>query len=190
MEPVRLTARVSVECGDLTKASVDALVNAANSTLLGGGGVDGAIHRAGGPVIQSACQRLRQTRYPNGLPTGEAVITPGGRLSAPWVIHTVGPVYHEHKPSDAARLLANCYRSVIDLAASRGFHSLAIPAISTGVFGFPREQAAEIVSSVLQERLAREEVGRIIQLIRLIFFTESDAHVFLSHQHLAQFTPP
>ncbi|PXF29376.1 hypothetical protein WH50_21035 [Pokkaliibacter plantistimulans] len=176
-----LDGRVQVEVGDITAARVDAIVNAANSSLLGGGGVDGAIHLAGGPVILSACQRLRQTRFPDGLPTGEAVITPGGKLAAPWVIHTVGPIYHV-AGKKAALLLGNCYRNVLDLALSRSLHTLAFPAISTGVYGFPREQAAQVVSHVLTERLLQPPLDSQIRQVRLIFFRQEDAEVFLENQ--------
>ena len=117
MGPISLRDRVVAKVGDITREDVDAVVNAANSSLLGGGGVDGAIHRAGGPEILGACRRIRQTDYPDGLPTGEAVITTGGRLVARHVIHTVGPIYGRHG-GEEARLLGNCYRNAIALAAS------------------------------------------------------------------------
>jgi O-acetyl-ADP-ribose deacetylase (regulator of RNase III) len=123
--------------GDITRQKVDAIVNAANGSLLGGGGVDGAIHRAGGPTILSACQELRRTVLPSGLPTGEAVITPGGQLPARFVIHTVGPVYGSQSGNEAA-LLASCYRRSLFLAHEHGLHSIAFPAISTGIYGYPR----------------------------------------------------
>src|SRR6185436_19647883 len=108
MEPVRIRERVWVKVGDLTAEAVDAIVNAANSSLLGGGGVDGAIHRAGGPEILAECRRIREREYPGGLPTGEAVVTTGGRLPARHVIHTVGPIFGQNSGRDAA-LLASCY---------------------------------------------------------------------------------
>src|SRR5499433_2061737 len=112
-----LAGKVLVKVGDLTKENVDAIVNAANGTLLGGGGVDGAIHRAGGPEILAACRHIRSQRYPDGLPTGHAVITPGGRLPARHVIHTVGPIYGQHR-GEEARLLAACYENSLALAAA------------------------------------------------------------------------
>jgi O-acetyl-ADP-ribose deacetylase (regulator of RNase III) len=168
--------RVIVKVGDITREDVDAIVNAANSSLLGGGGVDGAIHRAGGPEILEACRRLRQSDYPQGLPTGEAVITTGGRLVARHVIHTVGPVYGQHG-GDEARLLGNCYRSAIALAARHALETLAFPAISTGVYGYPREEAARVASAAIDFALT-ENSG--IREVRLVFFSEDDARVFLS----------
>ena len=138
-----LAGAVLATSGDITRQNVDAIVNAANSSLLGGGGVDGAIHRAGGPAILAACQELRRTVWPSGLPTGEAVITPAGDLPARFVIHTVGPVYGSHSGDEAA-LLACCYRKSLFLAEEHGLHTIAFPAISTGVYGYPRPEAAEV----------------------------------------------
>jgi O-acetyl-ADP-ribose deacetylase (regulator of RNase III) len=126
-----LSGRLIVKSGDLTDERVDAIVNAANSTLLGGGGVDGAIHRRGGSSILEECKKLRATKYPDGLPTGEAVITSGGDLPASYVIHTVGPIYGMHNGRDA-ELLAACYRNSIDLAVSNDLNTIAFPSISTG----------------------------------------------------------
>src|ERR1700749_3718510 len=127
--------------GDITKVATDAIVNAANSSLMGGGGVDGAIHRAGGPAIREACRRIRETTHPRGLPTGEAVITTGGRLPARHVIHTVGPVFGRHG-GDEPRLLAACYENSIALASANALRTLAFPAISTGIYGYPKDVAA------------------------------------------------
>lgn len=129
------TSQIEVVPGDITRLQVDAIVNAANTSLLGGGGVDGAIHRAAGPQLLEACRLLQ------GCATGEAKITRGYRLPAPWVIHTVGPVWHGGGANEAA-LLALCYRNA--LAASRGLHTIAFPAISTGAYRFPLERAVEI----------------------------------------------
>jgi len=134
--------RVSVAEGDLTLAATDAIVNAANSSLLGGGGVDGAIHRRGGPEILLECKRIRATQYRNGLPTGEAVITTAGRLITRHVIHTVGPVYGER--ADAPELLAACHTNSLTLAVREGLRTIAFPAISTGVYGYPLDLAAPI----------------------------------------------
>jgi O-acetyl-ADP-ribose deacetylase len=118
------------------------VVNAANSSLMGGGGVDGAIHRKGGPAILEECKRVRAERYPDGLPTGEAVATAAGDLPARWVIHTVGPVYA--KGEDRSGLLASCHKASLQVADEIGAHTVAFPAISTGVFGYPLEEAAPV----------------------------------------------
>jgi O-acetyl-ADP-ribose deacetylase (regulator of RNase III) len=128
--------------GDITEQDVDAIVNAANHSLLGGGGVDGAIHRRGGPEILAECQKLRQDKYPDGLPTGQAVATTAGRLKARWVIHTVGPTYAESK--DKSHLLADCFRNSLAIADELGAGTVAFPAISTGVYRWPVDDAARI----------------------------------------------
>jgi O-acetyl-ADP-ribose deacetylase (regulator of RNase III) len=134
--------RIVLVQGDLTEQAADALVNAANSTLLGGGGVDGAIHRKGGPAILEACRRLRAERYPAGLPAGEAVATPAGRLAARWVIHTVGPVYAAGE--DRAPLLRSCHVQSLRVADALGCATVAFPAISTGAYGYPLALAAPV----------------------------------------------
>ena len=128
--------------GDLTEHEVDAIVNAANGSLMGGGGVDGAIHRAGGPTILEECKQLRATDWPDGLPTGRAAATTGGRLPARWVIHTVGPVYA--KTEDRSALLASCHTESLGVADELGARTVAFPAISTGVYGYPVEEAAPV----------------------------------------------
>ena len=128
--------------GDLTAQEADAIVNAANSSLLGGGGVDGAIHRGGGPAILEECRRLRATDWPDGLPTGRAVATTAGELRARWVIHTVGPVYGE--VDDAPGLLASCHAESLRVADELGATTVAFPAISTGVYGYPLQEAASV----------------------------------------------
>ena len=128
--------------GDITEQDVDAIVNAANHSLLGGGGVDGAIHRRGGPEILADCQKLRQEKYADGLPTGQAVATTAGRLKAHWVIHTVGPTYAESK--DKSPLLADCFRNSLAVADDLGARTVAFPAISTGVYRWPVDDAARI----------------------------------------------
>ena len=179
MEPLRnfLSGRVSVTIGDITKEVVDAIVNAANGTLMGGGGVDGAIHRAGGPEILTACKEIRRTRYPDGLPTGQAVITTGGKLPAKHVIHTVGPVYGRGG-ADKAELLAACYLNSLSLAVEHGVKSIAFPAISTGVYGYPLAEAAAVSSVAINKFLSAD---KSIQEIRLVFFSAGDAEVFLKH---------
>jgi len=128
--------------GDITSVRADAIVNAANSSLLGGGGVDGAIHRVGGSEILAACRELRAGHYGGGLPTGQAVATTAGRLPAQWVIHTVGPVYA--KSEDRSELLADCHRNALRIADELGAQTVAFPAISTGIYGWPIQDAARI----------------------------------------------
>jgi len=135
-------AEIALVRGDITDADVDAVVNAANSSLLGGGGVDGAIHRRGGPDILAACRELRATRLPDGLPAGQAVATTAGRLPARWVIHTVGPVYSTRE--DRSAVLASCYRESLRVADELGAATVAFPAVSTGIFGWPMHDAARI----------------------------------------------
>ena len=171
-----LDGRLIVKSGDITDEAVDAIVNAANSTLLGGGGVDGAIHRRGGSAILAECRELRKTQYPQGLPTGEAVITTAGHLPARYVIHTVGPIYGMNSGQDA-ELLANAYRNSIELAVTRDLKSIAFPSISTGAYGYPKSEAAPIVY-----RTAVDAVAKYPDLeIRLVFFSETDARSFVRH---------
>lgn len=146
--------------GDITKEDVDAVVNAANGTLMGGGGVDGAIHRAGGPDILEECKRLREDRYRDGLPTGQAVATTGGRLPARWVIHTVGPVYA--KGEDRSGLLASCHTEALRVADEVGARRVAFPAISTGVYGYPVEEAARVATGAVRGARADVEEVRFV----------------------------
>ncbi len=134
--------RIELVEGDITAQRVDAIVNAANSSLLGGGGVDGAIHRRGGPEILAACRDLRATRYADGLPTGQAAATTAGRLPARWVIHTVGPVYA--KSIDRSDLLRSCYTESLRVAAELGAATIAFPLISAGIYGWPVDGAIRI----------------------------------------------
>jgi O-acetyl-ADP-ribose deacetylase len=149
--------RLELVCGDITEQRVDAIVNAANSGLLGGGGVDGAIHRRGGPEILAECRALRAGRYPDGLPAGQAVATTAGKLSARWVIHTVGPVYAASV--DRSDTLRSCYRESLRVAAELGAASVAFPLISAGVYRWPVEHAIEIAIEVItgteQDGIAR-----------------------------------
>ncbi len=138
--------------GDITRMEVDAIVNAANSGLLGGGGVDGAIHGAGGPAIMNACRAIREAQ--GGCPTGEAVITTGGLLAAPYVIHAVGPVWKGGSQDEDA-LLASAYRNSVRLAGEQGLRTLAFPNISTGIYGFPRERAVDIAIRAVREALPK-----------------------------------
>jgi len=168
---------VVIVVGDITVESVDAIVNAANSSLMGGAGVDGAIHRGGGPAIIEACRKIRGTEYPDGLPTGEAVITTAGQLPARHVIHTVGPIYGQHNGSEA-ELLAACYQNSLLLAAENELESIAFPAISTGAYGYPLDEAAVVSSIAIANFLGRNQT---VQQIRLVFFSEPDAKTFLRH---------
>ena len=158
-------ANIEIVEGDITKQAVDAIVNAANTTLLGGGGVDGAIHRAAGPELLAECRLL------GGCPTGEARITKGYRLSAKWVIHSVGPVWGGGDRGEDD-LLASCYRNSLTLAARNGIASIAFPAISTGVYGFPKERAARIA---WRECAAHDGP---IELIRFVCFGRADAEIY------------
>ena len=173
-----LDGRVLVVVGDITQQDVDAIVNAANSTLLGGGGVDGAIHDAGGPEILKECRTIRETDYPQGLPTGEAVITTGGNLPARFVIHTVGPIYRR-EPDRQAELLAACYQNSLLLARQRRLSSIAFPSISTGAFGYPKIEAAKVASTAIRHFLWADDQ---IRQVRLVFFLQRDARVFLQYQ--------
>jgi O-acetyl-ADP-ribose deacetylase (regulator of RNase III) len=156
-------ARLELVRGDITREETDAIVNAANSSLLGGGGVDGAIHRAGGPHILEECRKL------GGCPTGEARITSGGRLKARHVIHAVGPVYRDGRRGEAA-LLAGAYRSSLELAAAHGLRSVSFPAISTGAYGYPMAEAARIALTTVLDSL-REHPQ--IEVARFVLFGEA-----------------
>ncbi|MFD5073267.1 O-acetyl-ADP-ribose deacetylase [Streptomyces sp. NPDC058371] len=151
--------------GDITRQTVDAVVNAANSSLLGGGGVDGAIHRRGGPDILAECRKLRASHYGKGLPTGRAVATTAGKLDARWVIHTVGPVWSGIE--DRGELLASCYRESLRVAAELGARTVAFPAISTGIFGWPMDDGARIAV-----RTVRESADPAVEEVRFVLFDE------------------
>ena len=152
--------QITVVQGDLTDQHVDAVVNAANSSLLGGGGVDGAIHRRGGREILEECEQLRATRYPDGLPTGQAVATGAGRLPARWVIHTVGPVYA--RAADPAELLTSCHRQSLRVADELGARVVAFPAISCGVYGYPPEEAAPVAMATVRTTATEVEEVRFV----------------------------
>jgi O-acetyl-ADP-ribose deacetylase (regulator of RNase III) len=176
-----LDGRVRILVGDISQQDVDAIVNAANSTLMGGGGVDGAIHYAGGPQILEECKELRRTRFPGGLPTGEAVITTGGKLAARYVIHTVGPIMGRASGQEAD-LLAACYRNCLALAVEHDLRTIAFPSISTGAFGYPREEAALVSSEAIQAFLSAD---RLLKEVRLVFYSGGDANVFLRNHRFA-----
>ena len=177
MSELFLNGRVVVTVGDITEQSTDVIVNAANSTLLGGGGVDGAIHSKGGRVIYDECHEVRQTLYPKGLPTGKAVITSGGKLKTRFVIHTVGPIYGLNQGRDV-ELLGDSYLNSLLLAVENDLESIAFPSISTGAFGYPKHEAATVSSQIIKDFLSANDT---INEIRLVFFSESDANMFLKH---------
>jgi len=161
--------------GDITEQETDAIVNAANRSLMGGGGVDGAIHRRGGRQILEECKAIRIDRWPDGLPTGEAVITTGGDLKAKHVIHTVGPIWNGGAKGER-ELLANAYRNSLTLARKMGLRSIAFPSISTGAYGYPIEDAARTALHIVKEFL---EVEGTLEEVRFVLFTTSDLGVYL-----------
>jgi len=161
--------------GDITEINADTIVNAANSSLMGGGGVDGAIHRKGGPKILEECRRIRETEWPDGLPTGKAVITSGGNLKAKHVVHTVGPVWFGGFHGEA-ELLKQAYRNSMKLAVDNGLKTIAFPSISTGAYGYPIEEASLIALSTVKDFLEKE--GKLERVI-LVLFSESDFEVYL-----------
>jgi O-acetyl-ADP-ribose deacetylase len=162
--------KITFEMGDITDQDVDAIVNAANHTLMGGGGVDGAVHRRGGPEILAECKKLRESRFPDGLPTGQAVATTAGRLTARWVIHTVGPTYAASK--DKSQLLADCFRNSLRIADELGAVTVAFPAISTGVYRWPVDDAARIALATV--RASNTQVNEV----RFVLFDQTAYDVF------------
>ena len=162
--------RIELVRGDITTQEVDAIVNAANSSLMGGGGVDGAIHRRGGPDILAECRRIRAERYPHGLPAGRAVATTAGELPARWVIHTVGPVYA--RSPDPAGLLASCHTNCLRVADELGAGSIAFPAISTGAYGYPVHEAAGVAIGAV----VRAATG--VDLVRFVLFGRTALRAF------------
>lgn len=168
--------RVRVVLGDITEQAVDAIVNAANSSLMGGGGVDGAIHRKGGPAILNECRKIREKEWPAGLPSGKAVITTGGRLKAKHVVHTVGPVWRGGGERER-EVLAECYRSSLDIAKKEGMDSVAFPSISTGAYGYPIEEACGVALRAVKEFAERE--GQPAEVV-FVLFTHSDREVYLA----------
>lgn len=162
--PGGMTARVEAVLGDLTQQRVDAIVNAANSTLLGGGGVDGAIHAAAGPRLLEECRRVRRTAYPDGLPVGEAVATGGGDLPCRWVIHTVGPNWSRGQRDTAQ--LASCYETSLDVAVGLGARSIAFPAVSAGAYGWAAATVADTAVAAVRRSAAAEQ----LDLVRFVLF--------------------
>jgi O-acetyl-ADP-ribose deacetylase (regulator of RNase III) len=152
--------KVTLKLGDITRERADAIVNAAHSSLLGGGGVDGAIHRRGGPAILAECRELRKSRYAEGLPTGQAVATTAGDLAARWVIHTVGPVYSSRQ--DRSALLASCYQQSLRVAGELGARTVAFPAVSAGIYGWPAADAARIALATVSQAPGTVEEARFV----------------------------
>lgn len=167
--------RIEIVEGDITSRHVDAIVNAANSSLLGGGGVDGAIHRAAGPELLEACRELRKTELPDGLPVGSAVATPGFQLPAQWVIHTVGPNRHAGQTDPA--LLASCFRESLRVAKDLGARSLAFPAVSAGVYGWDAGEVASIAFDAVR-RFDAENPDSGPELVEFVLFGQPTADVF------------
>jgi len=159
---------------DITEMETDAIVNAANSSLMGGGGVDGAIHRRGGPRILDECKQIRATEWPDGLPTGKAVITSGGNLKAKRVIHTVGPVWHGGSYGEP-ELLADAYRNSLKLAVSEGLRTVAFPSISTGAYGYPIQKACQVALATVKDFLEKEnKLDRVV----FVLFSRQDYEVY------------
>ena len=170
--------RISVTVGDITKLEVDAIVNAANSQLMGGGGVDGAIHRAGGPAILAECKKIRETQYPDkeGMPAGCAVVTTGGDLPSKKVIHTVGPVWHGGAKGEKATL-AKAYNSSLEIASKLELKTVAFPAISTGVYGYPKKEAALVAYYGVKKFLDNNKYPEIVYFV---FIDKKDADTFIN----------
>ncbi|MFB3812966.1 MAG: O-acetyl-ADP-ribose deacetylase [Terriglobales bacterium] len=160
--------------GDITRQTTDAIVNAANSSLLGGGGVDGAIHRAGGPEILAECRAIRETQYRDRLPTGQAVATTAGRMPAKHVIHTVGPIWHGGTRGEPD-LLASCYRESLRVADTLKLSSVAFPSISTGAYGHPVAEAAQVAVRAAAEAL---RAAQFVRTVRFVLFGERDYNVY------------
>jgi O-acetyl-ADP-ribose deacetylase (regulator of RNase III) len=167
-------AKICIVQGDVTEMDTDAIVNAANPSLMGGGGVDGAIHRKGGPKILEECKRIRVTEYPNGLPTGKAVITTGGNLKAKYVIHTVGPIWRGGNHGEP-ELLAEAYRNSLRLAVSKGLKTIAFPSISTGAYGYPIEKACRVALTTVKEFLEKEDK---LEKVVLVLFSQRDFEIY------------
>lgn len=168
---------IEIITGDITALKVDAIVNAANSSLMGGGGVDGAIHRAAGPELLAECRQIRKTKLPQGLPTGEAVLTKGYHLPAKYVIHTVGPVWHGGTRNESAKL-ATAYRNCLQIAAEKQLPTIAFPAISTGVYGYPLQAAAAIAFREVENFLRKHEYPQ------KVFFSVIGSNVDIYRQRM------
>ncbi|MEM2226304.1 MAG: O-acetyl-ADP-ribose deacetylase [Candidatus Bathyarchaeia archaeon] len=167
-------AKLILTKGDITEQDTEAIVNAANPSLMGGGGVDGAIHRKGGPRILEECKRIRATEWPEGLPTGKAVITSGGNLRARYVIHTVGPIWRGGGKGEP-ELLREAYLNSLKLAVSKGIRTIAFPSISTGAYGYPIREASRVALRAIKDFLEAEDG---LDEVRLVLFTEADLKVY------------
>jgi O-acetyl-ADP-ribose deacetylase (regulator of RNase III) len=167
-------AKVRLFRGDITEMTTDAIVNAANSSLMGGGGVDGAIHSKGGPAILTECKSIRETEWPDGLPTGKAVITTAGNLKAKRVIHTVGPIWHGGNQGEP-ELLAHAYQNSLQLAFSESLKTVAFPSISTGAYGYPVEQASHVALKAVKEFLESDDG---LEEVVFVLFSERDLQVY------------
>jgi O-acetyl-ADP-ribose deacetylase (regulator of RNase III) len=167
--------RVRLVRGDITNMETDAIVNAANSSLMGGGGVDGAIHRRGGPTILEECKKIRATEWPQGLPTGKAVITSGGTLKAKYVIHTVGPVWRGGNQGEP-ELVAQAYQNSLKLASEKGLKTVAFPSISTGAYGYPIKQAARVAIGAVKTFLEKEDM---LDEVVFVLFSERAFRAYL-----------
>ncbi len=167
-------AKVCLVQGDITQIDADAIVNAANPTLMGGGGVDGAIHRRGGSKILEECKHIRATEWPNGVPTGKAVITSGGNLNAKYVIHTVGPVWRGDSHGET-ELLAEAYHNSLQLAVSNGLKTIAFPSISTGAYGYPVQKAGIIALATVKKFLESDDK---LDKVTFVLFTQIDFEIY------------
>lgn len=168
-------ATVRIIRGDITEMSTDAIVNAANSSLMGGGGVDGAIHRKGGPVILEECKRIRTELWPHGLPTGKAVMTSGGNLKAKHVIHTVGPIWHGGNRGEAESL-REAYTNSLKSATMNRLRSISFPSISAGTYGYPVQEASRVALKAIRAFLETEDK---ISEVTLVLFSEDDLKIYL-----------
>jgi O-acetyl-ADP-ribose deacetylase (regulator of RNase III) len=167
-------AKICLIQGDITDMDTDAIVNAANSSLMGGGGVDGAIHRRGGPRILEECKRLRAREWPKGLPTGKAAVTSGGNLRAKYVIHSVGPIWRGGNKQEP-ELLAEAYRNSLKAAVSKRLKTVAFPSISTGAYGYPLEKASRIALATVEDFLEKEDN---LDKVVFVLFSEDDLEVY------------
>lgn len=174
MEVIVRSTRIRLVKGDITNQEVDAVVNAANPSLLGGGGVDGAINRRGGSIILQECKEIRRTLFPKGLPVGKAVLTSGGDLNAKYVIHTVGPIWREGSDEES-RLLADAYRNSLHLAVQKGLKTISFPSISTGAYNYPIRDASRIALRTMREFIEQEKG---LEEINIVLFTGVDFRVY------------